>query len=882
MIKGDRCRCPVHPFIQVQDSIMSAVFNVKDYGARGDGITDDTHAIQLAINAAFKAGGGEVFIPEGTFVVSGANADGGCLTLKSAVDLVGDGQGRTTLKLADGSSEDIDGIVRTSARVQTSDVRVRDLTVDGNQGNTTGTVHGLVSGTETNTKALALGLTVEAVTLTNCSGSGLVAGPLTALLTVSDSLATHNGDDGFSTRFANDASVGYGDSVLFYDNEAAHNGGDGFDVQYTDTSLLFGSLSHDNAGNGLLLERLAAPNPNRYAGEVSYGQVSGNGGAGIVERGLIGTVDGVVVHDNQGPGIVLEGGTGAAITHSTLSQNALADTGPQVLIKGYLDAKGVFHNADDAFEISHNRINAQANAGAAIMERDNPSLEQHLIEDNLLTGFGSAQSGVGALENDASPLNRQYGTEAADTLKATAGATALFGGGGGDSLLGGAGADRLAGGAGADTLTGGAGRDVFVFSQAGDSTGSSLATSDLIGDFHAGVDRLDMTALGLSGISNGFYGTLELTYDAATGLTHLRNLADTGAGRGFEVALQGDYRGTLSSNDFVALHQGNSAANTLDYSGSTDDAALAGQGGDDVLIGGSGDNRLEGGAGADTLTGGAGADVFQYRYLGHSLASASGGADKITDFTYGEGDRIDLSALPFTGLGDGYGNTLALSRSADDTYTLENFKTGSSGSHFSLNITTPAPTYLAFGQIADGLVFGPSLNLAGAVDYAQVTDQFHQAYGTNGASYLIGGDADDRLYAGAGDDVLSGGGGRDTLTGGTGADTFVYDSPLSSYRGANDQILDFLPAKDVIDVKALGYSGLGDGTDGTLKVAYNADTDRTYIKDLEADASGHRFEITLMGDLSHQLDDSNFLFASSTPAATDPELTLLGHDGLAA
>lgn len=857
---------------------MSAVFNVKDYGARGDGITDDTHAIQLAINAAFKAGGGEVFIPEGTFVVSGANADGGCLTLKSAVDLMGDGQGRTTLKLADGSSEDIDGIVRTSARVQTSDVRVRDLTIDGNQGNTTGTVHGLVSGTEANTKALALGLTVEAVTLTDCSGSGLVAGPLTALLTVSDSLATHNGDDGFSTRFANDASVGYGDSVLFYDNEAAHNGGDGFDVQYTDDSQLFGSVSHDNAGNGLLLERLAAPNPNRYAGNVSYGEVYGNGGAGIVERGLIGTVDGVVVHDNQGPGIVLEGGTGAAITHSTLSQNALADTGPQVLVKGYLDAKGVFHNADDTFEVSHNRINAEASAGAAIVEQDNPSVEQHLIEDNLLTGFDSAQSGVGALEADANPPNRQYGTGAADTLKATAGATALFGGGGNDNLSGSAGADRLVGGAGADTLTGGAGRDLFVFSRADDSTGSSLATSDLIRDFHAGVDRLDLTAVGMS----GFNGMLALSYDAATDLTHLRSLASAGVSRGFEVALQGDYRGTLSSNDFVALHQGNSAANTLNYSGSTDDAALVGWGEDDVLTGGSGDNRLQGGAGVDTLTGGAGADVFQYTHLSDSLSSTSGAADKITDFTYGEGDRIDLSALSFTGLGDGYGDTLALSRAADGAYLLENLETDSSGSHFSLNITTPAPTYLAFGQIADGLVFGPSLNLAGEVDYAQATDPFHQAYGYDSASYLIGGDEDDLLDAGAGDDVLNGGGGRDTLTGGTGADTFVYDSPLSSYRGANDQILDFLPAKDVIDVKALGYSGLGDGTGGTLKVAYNADTDRTYIKDLEADASGHRFEITLMGDLSHQLDDSNFLFASSTPATTDTELTLLGHDGLAA
>jgi Ca2+-binding RTX toxin-like protein len=732
---------------------MTAVFNVKDYGARGDGITDDTHAIQLAINAASKAGGGEVFIPKGTFIISGTNADGGVLTLKSSVNLVGDGQRQTTLKLADGSSEDIDGIVRTSTQVQTRGVTVRDLTIDGNQSNTTGTVHGLVSGTDSNVKAWSLGLTVQAVTLTHCSGSGLVADPLTSLLTIKDSLATYNAEDGFSTRFAHDGSVGNGDSVFFYDNEAAHNGSDGFDVEYTYASRAIGSLSHDNVGNGLLLERLGRD----YAGGVSYGQVYGNGGAGIVERNLIGTLDGVVIHDNQGPGIVLEGGRGVSITHTTLSQNSLNGTGPQVLVKGYLDAKGVFHNADAAFNVSHNRFDAQPNAGAAIVAQNNPSAEQHLIEDNLFTGFGSAQSAVGAGEYGANSPNREYGSDAADTLKATAGATALYGGGGNDRLWGGSGADRLAGGAGADTLTGGAGRDLFVFSQAGDSSGSSLATSDVIRDFKAGMDRLDMTALG-----------------------------------------------------------------------------------------------------------------------------PSGGADKITDFMYGEGDRIDLSALAFTGLGNGYGDTLSLSRAADGTYALQNFKLDSNGNHFCVSITTPGPTYLAFAQIAEGLVFGPSLNLAGRVDYDQVTDSSHKAYGTDGPGYLTGSDADDRLYGGAGNDVLEGGEGRDSLTGGTGADTFLYGSPLSSYRGANDQILDFLSAKDVIDVKALGYTGLGDGTDGTLKVAYSAATDRTYIKDLDADALGHRFEITLLGNLSDELDDSNFRFAPGTATAADTELTLLGHDGLAA
>lgn len=46
------------------------VVSVKDFGAVGDGVTDDTAAIQAAIDAIFAAGGGEVFFPKGTYLVS--------------------------------------------------------------------------------------------------------------------------------------------------------------------------------------------------------------------------------------------------------------------------------------------------------------------------------------------------------------------------------------------------------------------------------------------------------------------------------------------------------------------------------------------------------------------------------------------------------------------------------------------------------------------------------------------------------------------------------------------------------------------------------------------------------------------------------------------
>lgn len=50
----------------------SAVFNVLDYGARGDGLTNDAAAIQAAIDACFTAGGGTVTLPGGRTYRSGS------------------------------------------------------------------------------------------------------------------------------------------------------------------------------------------------------------------------------------------------------------------------------------------------------------------------------------------------------------------------------------------------------------------------------------------------------------------------------------------------------------------------------------------------------------------------------------------------------------------------------------------------------------------------------------------------------------------------------------------------------------------------------------------------------------------------------------------
>ncbi len=69
------------------------VINVTDapYNATGDGVTDDTAAIQAAIDAAEAAGGGIVYLPPGNYYISAA------LEMSSSVTLRGTGAGATTI-----------------------------------------------------------------------------------------------------------------------------------------------------------------------------------------------------------------------------------------------------------------------------------------------------------------------------------------------------------------------------------------------------------------------------------------------------------------------------------------------------------------------------------------------------------------------------------------------------------------------------------------------------------------------------------------------------------------------------------------------------------------------------------------------------------------
>lgn len=105
--------------------------NVKDYGATGDGVTDDRVAIQAAIDDAIAVGLGGIFFPQGTYNVSLA---GLTVTAPAGFHIKGQGEASVVQFLA----EDQGGAARTLLLLTGgSEVFVSTLVLNGNKANVT-------------------------------------------------------------------------------------------------------------------------------------------------------------------------------------------------------------------------------------------------------------------------------------------------------------------------------------------------------------------------------------------------------------------------------------------------------------------------------------------------------------------------------------------------------------------------------------------------------------------------------------------------------------------------------------------------------------------------------------------------------------------------
>ena len=122
----------------------SSFINVKDFGAVGDGVADDSVALQSALDEARDNGGGVVFIPSGVFLVGVGSDNGqlhdskikGGLKVGSNTTLQGEGEA-SAIKIAEGSYPNaswskMNCLINDDLIGGNSNIVVKDLMLDGN------------------------------------------------------------------------------------------------------------------------------------------------------------------------------------------------------------------------------------------------------------------------------------------------------------------------------------------------------------------------------------------------------------------------------------------------------------------------------------------------------------------------------------------------------------------------------------------------------------------------------------------------------------------------------------------------------------------------------------------------------------------------------
>lgn len=278
-----------------------------------------------------------------------------------------------------------------------------------------------------------------------------------------------------------------------------------------------------------------------------------------------------------------------------------------------------------------------------------------------------------------------------------------------DAIFGGAGNDLLDGQQGRDLLTGDAGADTFRYQSVTDSYRTATAAhSDRITDFDPGTDTIDLSSLGFLGLGNGHDGTLAIRVNESGTRTYLKSFDANAEGERFEVVFDGDLGQTLNETNILFQQvrlMGTEGGDRLQ--GNARGEVIEGFAGDDRLYGALGNDVLVGGEGRDLLVGGGNNDVFRFDGLSDSYrTSTENHTDRLMDYTGGE-DTIDLSALGFTRLGNGYGGTLdvVVNEAKNLTY-LKSYEADAAGARFELSLVGDHSGYrdlnIVFAEPSEG------------------------------------------------------------------------------------------------------------------------------------------------------------------------------------
>jgi hypothetical protein len=188
-------------------SVLPSLLSVLSYGAKGDGRTDDTEAINSAMSACtardIPNNGCILYFPAGIYVTTG-------LTLRSYMNLKGDGWGTSVIRLKARTASDV-----LTVPIDAFNFSIKDLTLDGNStrggsGNCLSvapTAMGPAEWNSANKQTAPVNAQkwghIDEVMFTHCSADGIHINQFNYMLFFDNIYAFDNGVYGLYTRGTN-------------------------------------------------------------------------------------------------------------------------------------------------------------------------------------------------------------------------------------------------------------------------------------------------------------------------------------------------------------------------------------------------------------------------------------------------------------------------------------------------------------------------------------------------------------------------------------------------------------------------------------------------------------------------------------------------------
>jgi len=240
----------------------SSVFNVKEFGAKGDGKTPDTEAIQKAIDAA-GAVSGSVYFPSGVYMCHDLKARAHT-TLLAEPQWAYRGDGGAILSLDSEAASCVLDITGAFG------VHIRGLFLKGIR-NASKTIHGIFLNNDKEYSKQEDTIVIDDCKVQHFSGHGLMLLRCWLFIIRHSYFASNKGCgvqltgwDGFVTdnQFSGNGSHGFGtetsgSTVMFTANRVEWNGGYGLYLSGGDAWNVTGNCFDRNSGAGLCAWRIA-------------------------------------------------------------------------------------------------------------------------------------------------------------------------------------------------------------------------------------------------------------------------------------------------------------------------------------------------------------------------------------------------------------------------------------------------------------------------------------------------------------------------------------------------------------------------------------------------------------------------------------------------